>query len=66
MKIRSKALLAASMYANKATYDKTLAFVKDNWEDLLMVAVAAYLVEDIVDDFIDPDVLAAAEEGVLL
>jgi len=66
MKIRSKALLAASMYANKATYDKTLAFVKDNWEEILMVAVGAYLFEDIVDDIIGPDVIAAAEEGVLL
>lgn len=66
MNFKQKAMLAASMYANKATYDKTLAFVKDNWEEIAMVAIAAYLVDDIVDDFIDPDVLAAAEEGVLV
>ena len=56
-------MLAANTFANKKTYTKVTTFVKNNWEEILIVAVTAYLVEDIID----PDVLvSAAEEGVLV
>jgi len=63
MNFKSKAMLAANTFANKKTYTKVTTFVKNNWEEILIVAVTAYLVEDIID----PDVLvSAAEEGVLV
>ena len=55
-------MLAASMYINRANYVKAVTFVKDNWEEILIVAVAAYIAEDIID----PDVIVTAtEQGVL-
>jgi|TARA_B110000977_G_scaffold57227_1_gene77667 hypothetical protein len=62
MNYKSKAMLAASMYINRANYTKAVTFVKDNWEEILIVAVAAYIAEDIID----PDVIVTAtEQGVL-
>ena len=54
-------MLAASAYANKDKLTEATAFIKEHWLDLATVALAIYIVEDIID----PDVLTATTEGVI-
>jgi hypothetical protein len=61
MNFKAKAMLAASTYANKDKLTEATAFIKEHWLDLATVALAVYIVEDIVD----PDVLTATTEGVI-
>jgi len=57
MNFKAKAMLAASAYANKDKLTEATAFIKEHWLDLATVALAIYIVEDIID----PDVLASAD-----
>ena len=57
MNFKAKAKLAASAYANKDKLTEATAFIKEHWLDLATVALAIYIVEDIID----PDVLASAD-----
>jgi hypothetical protein len=59
MNFKQRAMLAASAYANKDKLTKATAFIKENWLDLATIALAAYIVEDIVD----PDILPTTTEG---
>lgn len=59
MNFKQRAMLAASAYANKDKLTKAAAFIKENWLDLATIALAAYIVEDIVD----PDILPTTTEG---
>ena len=61
MNFKAKAMLAASAYANKDKLTEATAFIKEHWLDIATAALAIYIVEDIVD----PDVIAATEQGVL-
>ena len=61
MNFKQRAMLAASAYANKDKLTEATAFIKENWLDLATVALAIYIVEDIVD----PDVLTETTEGVI-
>jgi len=59
MNFKQRAMLAASAYANKDKLTKATAFIKENWLDLATIALAAYIVEDIID----PDILPTTTEG---
>ena len=59
MNFKQRAMLAASAYANKDKLTEATAFIKENWLDLATVALAAYIVGDIVD----PDFLTETTEG---
>ena len=61
MNFKQKAMLAASAYANKEKLTEATTFIKENWLDIATAALAIYIVEDIID----PDVISAAEQGVL-
>ena len=61
MNFKAKAMLAASAYANKEKLTEATAFIKAHWLDIAIAALAIYIVQDIVD----PDVIAATEQGVL-
>jgi hypothetical protein len=57
MNFKAKAMLAASAYANKEKLTEATAFIKEHCLDIATAALAIYIVEDIID----PDVIAAAE-----
>ena len=57
MNFKAKAILTASAYANKDKLTEVTAFIKENWLDIAIAALTIYIVEDIID----PDVIAAAE-----
>ena len=61
MNFKAKAMLAASAYAYKEKLTEATAFIKEHWLDIATAALAIYIVEDIID----PDVIAATEQGVL-
>jgi hypothetical protein len=61
MNFKAKAMLAASAYANKEKLTEATTFIKENWLDIATAALAIYIVEDIID----PDVIATTEQGVL-
>jgi hypothetical protein len=61
MNFKAKAMLAASACANKEKLTEATAFIKEHWLDIATAALAIYIVEDIID----PDVIAATEQGVL-
>jgi len=60
MNFKAKAMLAASAYANKEKLTEATAFIKEHWLDIATAALSIYIVEDIVD----PDFIAATEQGV--
>ena len=55
MNFQAKAMLAASAYKEKLT--EATAFIKEHCLDIATAALIIYIVEDIID----PDVIAAAE-----
>ena len=59
MNFKAKAMLAASAYAyaNKEKLTEASAFIKEHCLDVATAALAIYIVEDIID----PDVIAATE-----
>ena len=61
MNFKQKAMLAASAYANKEKLTEATTFIKETWLDIATAALAIYIVEDIID----PDVIAATEQGIL-
>jgi hypothetical protein len=61
MNFKAKALLTASAYANKDKLTEATTFIKEHWLDI----ASAALIISIVEDIIDPDVIAATEQGEL-
>ena len=57
MNFKQRAMLAASAYANKEKLTEASAFIKEHCLDIATAALAIYIVEDIID----PDVIAATE-----
>ena len=57
MNFKAKAMLAASAYANKEKLTEATTFIKEHWLDISSAALIIYIVEDIID----PDVIAATE-----
>ena len=57
MNFKAKALLTASAYANKDKLTEATTFIKEHWLDI----ASAALIISIVEDIIDPDVIAATE-----
>jgi hypothetical protein len=57
MNVKAKAMLAASAYANKEKLTEATAFIKEHCLDIATAALIIYIVEDIID----PDVIAATE-----
>jgi hypothetical protein len=57
MNFKAKAMLTASAYANKEKLTEATTFIKEHWLDIAIAALIIYIVEDIID----PDVIAATE-----
>jgi len=62
MNFKAKAMLAACAYANKEKLTEASAFIKEHCLDIATAALAIYIVEDIID----PDVIAATERSTVV